>query len=67
MSRTMSRSDFERQRNLPRCLSTGKVCYRKEIEAQFVASQHHWWDGKARVYRCNHCPFYHITTQEWRT
>jgi hypothetical protein len=47
-----------------RCSSTGKASFKSTSAArQFMDSRDHWNGNFARVYRCAHCDWIHLTSQ----
>jgi hypothetical protein len=61
MSRTYRRSKHHTARNCP---VTGKASFRSTVAARaFVDSRDEWRGEVARVYRCEHCDWYHLTSK----
>jgi hypothetical protein len=46
------------------CDKTGKVVYNSEREAKDTTKTHRKITGKLRVYKCEHCSKYHLTSNK---
>ena len=64
MSRTHRR---RRYRAAAGCPVTGKTSFRSTTAARaFVASRDEWYGETSRVYRCEWCDWYHLTSSPTR-
>ncbi len=50
-----------------RCPTTGKASFRSTVAARaFVATRGEWNGDISRVYCCEHCAWYHLTSKPTR-
>lgn len=57
-----------KNRKYGKCKVTGKRRFRSELDGKMALAMASWSDtGEKRIYKCNFCGSWHMTSQEQRT